>query len=118
MSPARSQADLEDMSDLIEMREELSNLVLSAMKEAEEYQDSFERYSYLWMDDPQEFMKNFLIYGRAATLDDFDTRAEEALPKTPPTLAQFQQQVRVSLAPWDHPLPHPPQGRRSLGSLR
>uniref|UniRef100_A0A8C9JNR1 Dynein axonemal heavy chain 17 n=1 Tax=Panthera tigris altaica TaxID=74533 RepID=A0A8C9JNR1_PANTA len=90
-------ADLEDMSDLIEMREELSSLVLSAMKEAEEYQDSFERYSYLWMDDPQEFMKNFLIYGRAATLDDLDTRAEEALPKTPPSLAQFQQQVRVSL---------------------
>ena len=118
MSPARSQADLEDMSDLIETREELSNLVLSAMKEAEEYQDSFERYSYLWMDDPQEFMKNFLIYGRAATLDDLDTRAEEALPKTPPTLAQFQQQVRVSLAPWDHPLPHPPQGRRSLGSVQ
>ncbi|XP_025783344.1 dynein heavy chain 17, axonemal [Puma concolor] len=86
-------ADLEDMSDLIETREELSNLVLSAMKEAEEYQDSFERYSYLWMDDPQEFMKNFLIYGRAATLDDLDTRAEEALPKTPPTLAQFQQQI-------------------------
>uniref|UniRef100_A0A8C8WRI9 Dynein axonemal heavy chain 17 n=1 Tax=Panthera leo TaxID=9689 RepID=A0A8C8WRI9_PANLE len=86
-------ADLEDMSDLIEMREELSNLVLSAMKEAEEYQDSFERYSYLWMDDPQEFMKNFLIYGRAATLDDLDTRAEEALPKTPPSLAQFQQQI-------------------------
>ncbi|XP_040312713.1 dynein axonemal heavy chain 17 [Herpailurus yagouaroundi] len=86
-------ADLEDMSDLIETREELSNLVLSAMKEAEEYQDSFERYSYLWMDDPQEFMKNFLIYGRAATLDDLDTRAEEALPKTPPTLAHFQQQI-------------------------
>nr|XP_060503678.1 dynein axonemal heavy chain 17 [Panthera onca] len=86
-------ADLEDMSDLIEMREELSSLVLSAMKEAEEYQDSFERYSYLWMDDPQEFMKNFLIYGRAATLDDLDTRAEEALPKTPPSLAQFQQQI-------------------------
>ena len=91
------------------MREELSSLVLSAMKEAEEYQDSFERYSYLWMDDPQEFMKNFLIYGRAATLDDLDTRAEEALPKTPPSLAQFQQQVRVSLAPSrDHP--HPREG--------
>ena len=98
------------------MREELSNLVLSAMKEAEEYQDSFERYSYLWMDDPQEFMKNFLIYGRAATLDDLDTRAEEALPKTPPSLAQFQQQVRVSLAPSrDHP---PAQGGRSLGSIQ
>lgn len=78
----------------------MSNLVITAMKAAEEYQDSFERYSYLWTDDPQEFMKNFLIYGRAVTPEDLDGRAESSLPKTPPTLAQFQQQVRVSPARW------------------
>lgn len=87
------QADLEDMTDLIEMREEMSNLVIGAMKEAEEYQDSFERYAYLWTDDPQEFMKNFLIYGRAVTPEDLDTQAEETLSKMPPSLTQFQQQV-------------------------
>ncbi|XP_007535628.1 dynein axonemal heavy chain 17 [Erinaceus europaeus] len=86
-------ADLEDTPDLIEMREEVSNLVISAMKEAEEYQDSFERYSYLWLDDLQEFMKNFLIYGRAVSAEDLDTRIDETVPKTPPTLAQFQQQI-------------------------
>ncbi|XP_069339031.1 dynein axonemal heavy chain 17 [Eulemur rufifrons] len=84
--------DLEDMSDLIEMREELSTVVINAMKEAEEYQDSFERYTYLWMDDPQEFMKNFLIFGRPPTSEDLDTRTDDT-PKTPPTLAQFQQQI-------------------------
>uniref|UniRef100_A0A9L0SQL6 Dynein axonemal heavy chain 17 n=1 Tax=Equus caballus TaxID=9796 RepID=A0A9L0SQL6_HORSE len=92
-SPAPFQTDLEDVTDLIEMREEVSNLVITAMKAAEEYQDSFERYSYLWTDDPQEFMKNFLIYGRAVTPEDLDGRAEMSLPKTPPTLAQFQQQI-------------------------
>ncbi|KAI4566906.1 hypothetical protein MJG53_015583 [Ovis ammon polii x Ovis aries] len=85
--------DLEDMTDLIEMREEISNLVISAMKEAEEYQDSFERYSYLWTDDPQEFMKNFLTYGCAISREELDGHPEETLPKTPPTLAQFQQQI-------------------------
>ncbi|XP_058902457.1 dynein axonemal heavy chain 17 isoform X5 [Kogia breviceps] len=85
--------DLEDMTDLIEMREEMSNLVLSAIKEAEEYQDSFERYAYLWMDDPQEVMKNFLIYGHAISPEDLDPQAEETLPKMPPTLSQFQQQI-------------------------
>uniref|UniRef100_A0A8C8YTJ5 Dynein axonemal heavy chain 17 n=1 Tax=Prolemur simus TaxID=1328070 RepID=A0A8C8YTJ5_PROSS len=84
--------DLEDMADLIEMREELSTVVINAMKEAEEYQDSFERYTYLWMDDPQEFMKNFLIFGRPPTSEDLDTRTDDT-PKTPPTLAQFQQQI-------------------------
>ncbi|XP_077022232.1 dynein axonemal heavy chain 17 isoform X3 [Tamandua tetradactyla] len=85
--------DLEDVTDLIELREEVSNLVIGAMKTAEEYQDSFERYSYLWTDDLQEFMKNFLTYGRAITPDDLEARADETLPKTPPTLAQFQQQI-------------------------
>ncbi|XP_008590720.1 PREDICTED: dynein heavy chain 17, axonemal-like [Galeopterus variegatus] len=85
--------DLEDITDLIEMREEVSNLVINAMKEAEEYQDSFERYSYLWMDDLQEFMRNFLIFGHAVTPEELDAQIDETAPKTPPTLAQFQQQI-------------------------
>uniref|UniRef100_A0A8C9IS29 Dynein axonemal heavy chain 17 n=1 Tax=Piliocolobus tephrosceles TaxID=591936 RepID=A0A8C9IS29_9PRIM len=85
--------DLEDNTELIEMREEVSSLVINAMKEAEEYQDSFERYSYLWTDDPQEFMNNFLIYGCAVTAEDLETRTDDTIPKTPPTLAQFQQQI-------------------------
>ncbi|XP_017734861.1 PREDICTED: dynein heavy chain 17, axonemal isoform X2 [Rhinopithecus bieti] len=85
--------DLEDNTELIEMREEVSSLVISAMKEAEEYQDSFERYSYLWTDDLQEFMNNFLIYGCAVTAEDLETRTDDTIPKTPPTLAQFQQQI-------------------------
>ncbi|KAF6298410.1 dynein axonemal heavy chain 17 [Rhinolophus ferrumequinum] len=86
-------SDLEDMGDLIDMREEISNLVVSAMKEAQEYQDSFERYSYLWTDNLQECMKNFLLYGHAVTQDDWDIRAEDFVPKSPPTLTQFQQQI-------------------------
>uniref|UniRef100_A0A2K5MWZ2 Dynein axonemal heavy chain 17 n=1 Tax=Cercocebus atys TaxID=9531 RepID=A0A2K5MWZ2_CERAT len=85
--------DLEDNTELIEMREEVSSLVINAMKEAEEYQDSFERYSYLWTDDLQEFMNNFLIYGCAVTAEDLETQTDDTIPKTPPTLAQFQQQI-------------------------
>lgn len=91
--PPRLQTDLEDITDLIEMREEVSSLVIGAMKVAEEYQDSFERYSYLWVDDLQEFMKNFLIFGHAPTPEELDTRVDDTIPKTPPSLAQFQQQV-------------------------
>lgn len=72
------------MTDLIEMREEMSSIVVSAMKEAEEYQDSFERYSYLWTDDLQESMRTFLTYGRALTPEDLEMHAEEAIPKLPP----------------------------------
>lgn len=108
------QSDLEDMADLLEMREEVSNLVIGAMKEAEEYEDSFERYSYLWTENLQESMKNFLLYGRTVTSEDLDVRAEELLPKTPPTLAQFQQQVRGGLAP-SSLAPGAPREGRGLG---
>jgi hypothetical protein len=50
------------------------------------------------MDDLQEFMKNFLIFGHAPTVEELDTRTDETIPKTPPTLNQFQQQVRMNLA--------------------
>nr|XP_051697525.1 dynein axonemal heavy chain 17 [Oryctolagus cuniculus] len=85
--------DLEDIPDLIEMREELSTLVVNAIKEAEEYQDSIERFSYLWTDDPQEFMRNFLIFGHVPTPEELDTRTDDMVPKAQPTLAQFQQQI-------------------------
>lgn len=87
------QTDLEDITDLIEMREEVSSLVIGAMKVAEEYQDSFERYSYLWVDDLQEFMKNFLIFGHTPTPEELDTLVDDTTPKMLPSLAQFQQQV-------------------------
>lgn len=93
------------------MREEISNLVVNAMKEAEEYQDSFERYSYLWTDNLPECMKNFLLYGRAVTQDDLDIRAEEMVPKSPPTLTQFQQQVCVCGGPHPGSLPPNPPWR-------
>ncbi|XP_045691837.1 dynein axonemal heavy chain 17 [Phyllostomus hastatus] len=86
-------SDLEDMADLIEMREEMSSIVVSTLKEAEEYQDSFERYSYLWVDDLRESMRNFLIHGHAVGPEDLDIRVEDTGPRTPPTLAQFQQQI-------------------------
>ncbi|NXE57526.1 DYH17 protein, partial [Casuarius casuarius] len=85
--------DLEDMADLSEMREEVVLLVVSVMKQASEYEASFETYSHLWLDDPQEFLQQFLTFGRALTPEELELHAEESLPHVPPTLGQFQQQI-------------------------
>ncbi|XP_077184230.1 dynein axonemal heavy chain 17 isoform X3 [Paroedura picta] len=85
--------DLEDMGELIEMREEVVNIVVSAMKQGEEYEDSFEKYAYLWMDDPHEFMQRFLTFGHALTTEELESHAEEYLPHVAPTLDQFQLQI-------------------------
>ncbi|XP_010211142.1 PREDICTED: dynein heavy chain 17, axonemal, partial [Tinamus guttatus] len=70
------QTDLEDMADLSEMREEVVSLVVSAMKQASEHEASFEGYSYLWLDDPQEFLQRFLTFGRALTPDELESHDE------------------------------------------
>uniref|UniRef100_A0ACB8EKG7 Dynein heavy chain 17, axonemal n=1 Tax=Sphaerodactylus townsendi TaxID=933632 RepID=A0ACB8EKG7_9SAUR len=85
--------DLEDMGDLLEMREEVVTQVINAMKQGEEFEDSFEKYAYLWMDDPHEFMQRFLTFGHALTTEELESHAEEYLPHVAPTLDQFQLQI-------------------------
>ncbi|XP_015272477.1 PREDICTED: dynein heavy chain 17, axonemal [Gekko japonicus] len=85
--------DLEDMGELLEMREEVITIVVNAMKQGEEYEDSFEKYAYLWMDDPHEFMQRFLTFGHALTTEELESHAEEYLPHVAPTLDQFQLQI-------------------------
>lgn len=85
------------MGELIEMREEVVNIVVNAMKQGEEYEDSFEKYAYLWMDDPHEFMQRFLTFGHALTTEELESHAEEYLPHVAPTLDQFQLQVRAEV---------------------
>ena len=35
------------------------------MKEANDWKEQVEEYSYLWLDDRKEHMRQFLLYGRA-----------------------------------------------------
>ncbi|XP_055509862.1 dynein axonemal heavy chain 17-like [Leucoraja erinacea] len=87
------QIDLEEMTDLSEMREEVMSQVINVMKQAEEYEDSFDDYSYLWVDDRNEFLEEFLIYGRVLTQEEIESYGEGGVPPTPPTLQQFKDQI-------------------------
>ena len=51
------QPDLEDMEEPSEMRQELMNRVENVMNKACDYRNSFDGYTYLWVDDRQEFMR-------------------------------------------------------------
>lgn len=35
------------------------------MKEANDWKEQVEEYSYLWLDDRKEHMRQFLLYGRS-----------------------------------------------------
>ena len=87
------QNDVEDMLDLSEMRQDLMDRVTGIMNKANEYRSSFDLYTYLWLDDRNEFMRQFLLYNHVLTAEEIEAHAEEGVPENPPTLAQFKEQV-------------------------
>ncbi|KAM4663589.1 dynein axonemal heavy chain 17 [Discoglossus pictus] len=86
-------SDLEELIELSDMKENLVSRVVAAMSLAQEYRGSFDKYGFLWMDDQSEFMDQFLTYGHGFTLEEIESHAEESLPRCPPTLDQFKQQI-------------------------
>ena len=88
-----SQNDVEDMLDLSEMRQDMMDRVTGIMNKANEYRSSFDAYAYLWLDDRNEFMRQFLLYNHVLTAEEIEAHAEEGVPENPPTLAQFKEQV-------------------------
>lgn len=81
------------MVDLAEMRNFLMENVQNIMSMCTEYRNSFDHYSYLYVDDRKEFMRQFLLYGHVLTAEEIEAHAEDGVPETPPTLGQFREQI-------------------------
>ena len=79
--------------DLADMREEILSRVKSVVSQGTKYQDSYSTYSYLWVDNRQEFLSQFLLYGRVLTPEEIEQAGDEGVPEDPPTLASFKKQV-------------------------
>ncbi|XP_059180294.1 dynein axonemal heavy chain 9-like [Centropristis striata] len=87
------QADMEDMADLAEMRLLLMDRVQGVMATCCEFLNSLERYSYLYVDDRKEFLRQFLLYGHAVASQETEVYTDESLSESPPTLENFREQV-------------------------
>ena len=85
--------DMEDATDLSQLREELEDRVQSAINDALEHASKYETYQHLWEDDRQEFLRQFLTYGHILTPDEIEAHAGEAVPESPPNIAQFKEQI-------------------------
>ena len=84
---------MEDSAELGQMRSELMRRAEDMIQKAIEYRNSFDNYAYLWVDDRNEFMRQFLLYNHTLTADELDALSEGNLPESPPTLNQFKEQV-------------------------
>ena len=86
---------MEDSVELGQLRSEVMRRSEDMIHKANEYRNSFDNYSYLWVDDRGEFMRQFLLYNHMLSAEELDLLAEGTLPESPPTLAQFKEQVCV-----------------------
>ena len=84
---------MEELYELSEIKQELMDRVSSIMTKANDYRHSFSAYEYLWVDDRQEFMRQFLLYNHVLTAEEIELNADEGFPECPPTLEQFKEQV-------------------------
>lgn len=87
------QPDLEEMEELSDMRQELMDRIQTIMNKACDYRNSFDNYAYLWVDDRNEFMRQFLLYNHVLTTEEIEAHADDGVPECPPTLKQFKDQV-------------------------
>ncbi|AWP17229.1 putative dynein heavy chain 9 axonemal [Scophthalmus maximus] len=85
--------DMEDMADLDEMVALLKKRVRTIMTTCCEFRDSLEPYSYLYVDDRKEFMRQFLLYGHVLTTEEIEVYGDDGVPESPPTLDNFKEQV-------------------------
>ncbi|VDQ06979.1 unnamed protein product [Trichobilharzia regenti] len=95
--------------NLSNKRKLLLDRVEAVMKKALSYRAHFDTYAYLWIDDRNEFMQQFLLYGQAVSQEDLDLinaggiqasnelgdgQSGDNLPVLkPPTLEQFKEQI-------------------------
>ncbi|XP_062330264.1 dynein axonemal heavy chain 17-like [Osmerus eperlanus] len=87
------QLELDEMSALSELREDVMNQVVAAMSQAEECKEGLYLYCYLWQDDRNDFMEQFLLYGKVLSPEEIEAHGDESVPTNPPTLKEFKEQI-------------------------
>ncbi|XP_064397591.1 dynein beta chain, ciliary-like isoform X3 [Halichondria panicea] len=86
-------AELDEIAELSDMKDEILSRVSSAITQSMEFCQSYENYAYLWVDDRNEFLRQFLIYGHVLTPEEVEEAGNVGVPETPPSLNQFNEQV-------------------------
>ncbi|XP_060906749.1 dynein axonemal heavy chain 11 [Labrus mixtus] len=84
---------MDDMLDLLELRQEIMEQVEKVLKKAINYQREFDCYTHLWQGDRAEFLSQFLLFGRLLTAEEMETYEADALPESPPTIDNFKEQI-------------------------
>ncbi|KOC63714.1 Dynein beta chain, ciliary [Habropoda laboriosa] len=88
--------ELEEDPDIRGMKNEIMGNVGRAVEEATEFCNNFEGYAYLWLDDRDMVMQQFLEYSRQLTMEEMEMAAVQdpkGPTRSPPKMEQFREQI-------------------------
>lgn len=88
--------EIEMNQDIIDIKADILLNVEKVLEEAYEFCNSFQSYSYLWLDDRDEYLKQILNYGRQLTNEELELVAmkDAFAPKmSPPKMETFREQI-------------------------
>lgn len=88
---------MDDMMDLSDLRQEIMDRVENVLEKANTYQEKFECYEHLWVDNRAKVLGQFLLYGRVLTAEEMEDCTEDLLPESSPSIQNFKEQAKQML---------------------
>ncbi|KAJ8968781.1 hypothetical protein NQ317_016726 [Molorchus minor] len=88
--------EIKSNQDIIDIKDNILMSITKVIEEAYEYCRNFQGYSYLFLDDRNQYLHQFLNYGRTLTHDEMELVMldDPACPKlSPPKMEQFREQI-------------------------
>lgn len=88
--------EIESNQDIIDIKADILNNIDKVIEEAYEFCDHFQNYSYLWLDDREQYLDNFLTYSRQLSNEELEWLAinDPLAPKAcQPKMEQFREQI-------------------------
>jgi dynein heavy chain len=88
---------LEDNKDISNMKNDILTLAQKTIKEAVTFADKmFSKYNFLWLDDRQDKLQEFITYGRSLTQEELEKMREDpafSVEEKEPTLEAFRNKI-------------------------
>ncbi|XP_031336595.1 dynein beta chain, ciliary isoform X1 [Photinus pyralis] len=88
--------EIENNADVIEIKNDILKNSDDVIQQAFDFSDNFQNYSYLWLDDRDFYMEQFLTYGRQLTNDELELvqlKDPAAPERSPPKMEHFREQI-------------------------
>lgn len=88
--------EINNMADINEMKTEINQNAEKVIQQAFEYCESYQNYAYLWLDDRELYMQQFLEYSRQLTNEEMEyihLKDPNAPAPNPPKMEAFREQI-------------------------